>query len=241
MQTIFAEKLGPNKVTHPFENNGPFFEGYEPSISSVKATPSPANATPSSVNASVNATPSPAKATPSPAKATPSPAKATPSTLMSTLMLWRLPETTLLSEIRQNEELRKFKDDLCKAFLLTSKKKEDVTKYILDDVFDKELFEFLGHHWNVMFITEHGVHGPLHPIGYWIDSHPPYAMCEKNLDDYRKCVLNMQNLKTVKDYKDVFNRLKLPVTVVDESTGKRRAMLKGELHAYLTQKMIENT
>jgi len=211
------ENLGENKVTHPIETNE-FEEGF---LTQPQAAP---------LSAAPPAAPIPNKAPPSKSSSHYQPS------FLKTMMLWRNPEISVLSDSRVEEELQKFKTELIKSVAITKTKlsKEVIIEGLAQDRPSYEVMEFLSDIWDVGICSAFGVHGKhLDKPFYKVDTDE--KVTETDLEVHRTNYLKdtHKKLNNVKDIKEVFKALQLPLHKVCEETKKKKPLLKQELHSIL--------
>jgi len=221
------EQLGENRVTHPIEANL-FEEGAWLEIDREESPKQPSVSAPKSQPVPVHV--------PMPS---PDPPKRTTS-FLEALMFWRHPEISLLASPRQQEELKKFKTDLVKAVAVTKTKvdKEAVIESLSTNTPSYDAMEFLSHLWGASICSPHGVHGNCEcNEGVWIkmDSYNNISqmMTRGDIEKHRAEILKehvwAKKLNGVKEIKDLFKALQLPVTKTCPETQKKKPLLKHEL------------
>jgi hypothetical protein len=165
---------------------------------------------------------------------------------MTKLMLWKNPLLSLLEDDRMQEESYKFKAELlmmldhfdnrvCKKLDMN---KDAVRATIKEDKVDEQLVKFLANYWNVVFMTEDYVHGNVSSATecyfFKYETHAISYIQPASLEESRKKsilkFLSTKKLNSIKDIKELFKRIQLPVTKVCPETGKNKPILKPELH-----------
>lgn len=246
-KSIF-EKLGPNKVTHPYTIHKEYEEGFFESSKAVDRNIFPliSNIAERIKRASTGSSSSSASCTDCTEQLQTSQLPLLYNSPLESLMLWKIPSISLLPKERRLEELKRFKDDLLKSIQCFDLKKlkgveidiQNAKESIEYDKYTYDLFEFLGILWDTTFIID----SPIKICGkydhlstkkaVYIDSKSYDMLEDVEIEDYRKQAITkevVQKLKTVKEYRDLLQSVKIPVTTIDKETNKKRLLLKAEL------------
>ncbi len=217
------EQLGENRVTHPIETNE-FEEGYWLTVPKVEKQIKQPNQ--SHTKTQKNAMKS---------------IRSRNLSFLESIMMWRYPNISLLSEQRQKEEFAKFKTDLVKSVAVTKSKldKEMIIDSLTKDVQTYEVLEFLSLLWNAGICSHYGIHGDMKntTISWMRIDNDNNEMIPIDIEKHRADILRdysaSKKLNGVKEIKELFKALQIPTTKICQETQKKKPLLKHELQAVL--------